>query len=120
MDDLTARRLELIRTLESGRFPKARLMLYRRADNVGHVRGYCCIGVGLRIQGVRPDRLNRELDTDYNRFCDLYDTTMLLRDWLTSMNDGSRRPLRKHIFGNERSHPFIARCLRKVWGLTDA
>jgi hypothetical protein len=123
MDVLTARRLDLITALESGNYDQTTGVLCRRTkDGLAH----CCIGVARdRMEiGYFSSALSRTYDAneevDYNFVEDNYEMTPELIDRLMCINDGMV-PVKSERAPNapKRDFKFIARFLRKVWGLTD-
>lgn len=132
-DALTEERLRWIRALESGQYRKGVGALCGPVPATefksGEGYGWCCIGVWYAVHGETEDLEELKLtggwnnDGDYDAWMRATQAESSLNDYLVAMNDGA--PLK--AFGGSvvrnglpRSHPFIARFLRKVWRLTDA
>lgn len=105
--EVRARRLAWIEALESDEYPQARYML-------GNGCGYCCIGVGGMVLLPADERrphprhgLPLPPVSAYERLGTVLDFDARFSIHLQDMNDDRERDFR-----------FIARFLRKAWGLT--
>lgn len=159
-DTLTARRLEWIRTLESGTYRQGRGSLFLQSVNYGDdwdteapgevvpgTQQFCCLGVARDVptggewsSPIMDDESDMKADNLW--VADYYGIPEKLRYYLMGMNDGDEvtlldEPLRSgeryalvravaqlgsRIRYSHQKHDFlfIARFLRKVWGLTGA
>lgn len=136
-DALTEERLRWIHALESGNYHKGIGALRSSQAEDADTPGYCCIGVWCADSEtplIPPldeggEAIFAGVDVHWNRvdgyqfWRSAVQATPVLEDYLIAMNDGTpslgdvRTGRQYHA---RRSHPFIARFLRKVWGLTDA
>ena len=126
MDALTARRLDWIRELETGDRNQTTGLLCQIRKNVP---SYCCLGVARDVEtpGYFQGEdfkysFNEEMDYDFVR--EYYEFDVKMMDHLIAMNDGSEiigdyGVIRVGNHSAKRDFKFIARFLRKVWGLTN-
>jgi hypothetical protein len=142
-DTLTRDRLAWIETLESGRFDQGHGALltqvtegyyddeldeYIETVPERETPSYCCIGVARKVadpmwlDGFTGEDWDE--NDDYEYVVVRLDISDKLKYHLIAMNDGDmvqadeRRVLRS-MRAPGRDFEFIARFLRKVWGLTD-
>lgn len=118
MSSVLENRKRMIADLESEEFKQGRQMLYRTFD-----KSFCCIGVCLSrhdfYQGHHINSLAESgslIDFEYATFKEMVDADDKLVNHLVLMNDGSSPKSSK---GREvtRDFKFIAKFLRKVWGI---
>lgn len=123
--DLIERRERLVVTLRARVLPKGTGSLCVRVEEFNEeteesqyrTEGYCCIGVGLKIETeLNDDELATDDSDDYEAFKDIYEVTEKTKDYLVAMNDGDPRHAGSE-FREIRDHPFIARFLEIIWAL---
>lgn len=125
VDLLRARRLEWIGALESGQFRQGQGALFNQhvtrwdseypeeaVEIDPDTESFCCLGVARRV--ITPTWMVGELvesedgHRNYERVSNHLQLDGPVRTHLIDMNDD-----------RGRSFPFIARFLRKIWGLSD-
>ena len=143
---LKIRRITWIRALEDGSYDQGSGQLFRQD---GHWEGefdyegdflpdpdtatFCCLGVARDVPTVGEwsaviTRVDSDDQRDYEWVSDYYGISDHLKRYLMSMNDGEKLSNEqgtedewkwiRHSTAS-RDFKFIARFLRKVWGLSD-